>query len=196
MRYPRGTGPGVPVQAEMTALPVGKAQLRREGKQRPGAPRLRRAGGAARSRSPSALDATVVNMRFVKPLDEELLVTLARAPSRLRHHRGERQPWAAPAARCGELLAAEGLQLPVLQLGMPDRFIEHGSREGCLAAAGLDAAGLGRECRALVGAAVARAHAFRRRCLSGTPRGLTERRLRIPGDAGRVPVPPQCELRV
>jgi len=43
----------------------------------------------------------------------------------------------------GELLAAEGLQLPMLQLGIPDRFIEHGSREGCLAAAGLDLAGLG-----------------------------------------------------
>ena len=53
----------------------------------------------------------------------------------------------------GELLAAEGLQVPLLQLGIPDRFIEHGSREGCLAAAGLDAAGLRRQHRALVGAA-------------------------------------------
>src|SRR5690242_12836716 len=77
VRYPRGTGPGVPVQAEMTALPVGKAQLRREGKS--GLALL--AFGALvtpAQQIAEALDATLVNMRFVKPLDEDLIVALAR----------------------------------------------------------------------------------------------------------------------
>ncbi|HET9331373.1 MAG TPA: 1-deoxy-D-xylulose-5-phosphate synthase [Steroidobacteraceae bacterium] len=140
VRYPRGTGPGVPVQAEMTVLPLGKAQLRREGKS--GLALL--AFGAlvtSAQQIADSLDATLVNMRFVKPLDEELLVALA------RRHRAfvtieENASHGGAGSAVGELLAAEGLQLPLLQLGIPDRFIEHGSREGCLAAAGLDAAGL------------------------------------------------------
>ncbi len=140
VRYPRGTGPGVPVQAEMTALPVGKAQLRREGKS--GLALLAFGALVASAQQiADSLDATLVNMRFVKPLDEELLVALA------RRHRAfvtieENASHGGAGSAVGELLAAEGLQLPLLQLGIPDRFIEHGSREGCLAAAGLDAAGL------------------------------------------------------
>jgi 1-deoxy-D-xylulose-5-phosphate synthase len=140
VRYPRGGGPGVPVQAEMTALPIGKAQLRREGKS--GLALL--AFGAlvtSAQQIAESLDATLVNMRFVKPLDEELVTALA------RRHRAlvtieENATHGGAGSAVGELLAAEGLQLPLLQLGIPDRFIEHGSREGCLAAAGLDAAGL------------------------------------------------------
>ena len=140
VRYPRGTGPGVPVQAEMTALPVGKAQLRREGKS--GLALLAFGALVASAQHiADSLDATLVNMRFVKPLDEELLAALA------RRHRAfvtieENASHGGAGSAVGELLAAEGLQLPLLQLGIPDRFIEHGSREGCLAAAGLDAAGL------------------------------------------------------
>ncbi|MDE2138647.1 MAG: 1-deoxy-D-xylulose-5-phosphate synthase, partial [Gammaproteobacteria bacterium] len=140
VRYPRGTGPGVPVAAEMTALPVGKAQLRREG-----------ASGLAilafgalvtpAQEIAEALDATLVNMRFVKPLDEDLVVALA------GRHRAlvtveENATLGGAGSAVGELLASEGLLIPLLQLGIPDRFIEHGSREGCLAAAGLDAASL------------------------------------------------------
>jgi 1-deoxy-D-xylulose-5-phosphate synthase len=140
VRYPRGSGPGVPVAAEMSALPVGKAQLRREGKS--GLALL--AFGAlvtSAQQIAEALDATLVNMRFVKPLDEELIASLA------RRHRAlvtieENATLGGAGSAVGELLAAEGLQVPLLQLGIPDRFIEHGSREGCLAAAGLDAAGL------------------------------------------------------
>jgi 1-deoxy-D-xylulose-5-phosphate synthase len=140
VRYPRGTGPGVPVVREMTALPVGKAQLRREGKS--GLALL--AFGALvapAARIAEMLDATLVNMRFVKPLDEELIVALA------SRHRAlvtieENAALGGAGSAVGELLGAEGLQLPLLQLGIPDRFIEHGSREGCLVAAGLDAAGL------------------------------------------------------
>jgi 1-deoxy-D-xylulose-5-phosphate synthase len=140
VRYPRGTGPGVPVVAEMTALPVGKAQLRREGKS--GLAILAFGALVAPAQQiAEALDATLVNLRFVKPLDEELIVSLA------RRHRAlvtieENVAMGGAGSAVGELLAAEGLLVPLLELGIPDRFIEHGSREGCLAAAGLDAASL------------------------------------------------------
>jgi 1-deoxy-D-xylulose-5-phosphate synthase len=140
VRYPRGNGPGVPVVREMTALPVGKAQLRREGKS--GLALL--AFGALvapAARIADDLDATLVNMRFVKPLDEELVVAIA-ARHRALITIEENATLGGAGSAVAELLAAEGLQLPLLQLGIPDRFIEHGSREGCLTAAGLDAAGL------------------------------------------------------
>jgi 1-deoxy-D-xylulose-5-phosphate synthase len=140
VRYPRGSGPGVPVVAEMTALPVGRAQLRREGKS--GLALL--AFGALvtpAAQIAEALDATLVNMRFVKPLDEELVVTLA-ARHRALVTIEENAVQGGAGSAVGELLAAEGLGVPLLQLGIPDRFIEHGSRDGCLVAAGLDAAGL------------------------------------------------------
>jgi 1-deoxy-D-xylulose-5-phosphate synthase len=140
VRYPRGTGPGVPVAAQMTALPVGRAHLRREG----------RSGLALlvfgtllepAHKIAERLDATLVNMRFVKPLDEDLVIALA------AHQRGivtieENVIAGGAGSAVGELLTAQGLQVPLLQVGIPDRFIEHGSRDSCLAAAGLDAAGL------------------------------------------------------
>ncbi len=140
VRYPRGSGPGVAVCAEMSALPLGRAQLRREGKS--GLALL--AFGALlapAARIADALDATLVNMRFVKPLDEELIVTLAARHRALVTIEENAIPGGAGSAVL-ELLAAEGLAVPLLQLGIPDRFIEHGSRDGCLKAAGLDAAGL------------------------------------------------------
>jgi len=140
VRYPRGSGPGVAVAAEMTALPVGKAQLRRDGKS--GLALL--AFGALVAPAvqiAETLDATLVNMRFVKPLDEELIIALA-ARHRALVTIEENAVYGGAGSAVGELLAAEGLQVPLLQIGIPDRFIEHGSREGCLAAAGLDAASL------------------------------------------------------
>jgi len=140
VRYPRGSGPGVPLVNEMSALPLGKAQLRREGKS--GLALL--AFGALVAPAAAiaeAFDATLVNMRFVKPLDEELILSL------VTRHRAlitieENAVLGGAGSAVVELLAAEGASLPLLQLGIPDRFIAHGSREGCLAAAGLDAAGL------------------------------------------------------
>jgi 1-deoxy-D-xylulose-5-phosphate synthase len=140
VRYPRGTGPGVPLVAEMTALPLGKAQLRREG--RSGLALL--AFGtlvAPAAKIADALDATLVNMRFVKPLDEELVLAVA-ARHRALVTLEENVVQGGAGSAVGELLAAEGLAAPLLQVGIPDRFIEHGSREGCLLAAGLDDASL------------------------------------------------------
>ena len=141
VRYPRGSGPGVPIQKDMTALPIGKGQVRREGKS--GLALL--VFGvllAPAQQIAERLDATLINMRFVKPLDEELVLMLA------ARHRAfvtieENAILGGAGSAVAELLAAEGLQLPLLQIGIPDRFIEHGSRDTCLAAAGLDAAGLG-----------------------------------------------------
>jgi 1-deoxy-D-xylulose-5-phosphate synthase len=140
VRYPRGSGPGVAVQKEMSALPLGKGQLRREGKS--GLALLAFGAMVAAAQAiAERLDATLVNMRFVKPLDEDLVMALA------RRHRAfvtieENATQGGAGSAIAELLASEGVPMPLLQLGIPDRFIEHGSREGCLAAAGLDAAGL------------------------------------------------------
>jgi 1-deoxy-D-xylulose-5-phosphate synthase len=140
VRYPRGTGPGVPIAAEMTGVPVGRAQLRREG--RSGLAIL--AFGAlvdSARKIAERLDATLVNMRFIKPLDEAMVVDIA------SRHRAvvtieENAIMGGAGSAVGEVLAARGTPVPLLQIGIPDRFIEHGSRETCLAAAGLDQAGL------------------------------------------------------
>jgi 1-deoxy-D-xylulose-5-phosphate synthase len=140
IRYPRGTGPGATVAAEMTALPVGQAQLRREG--RSGLAIL--AFGAlvdSAQKIAERLDATLVNMRFVKPLDEKLVVAIAE-----RHQAiitiEENAIMGGAGAGVGELLAAADIQLPLLHIGIPDQYIEHGTRDTCLARAGLDLAGL------------------------------------------------------
>ncbi len=138
VRYPRGAGPGVPVANAMTALPVGKAEVRREGR----SGLLLLAFGAMLAVAESVaerLDATVVNMRFVKPLDEALVLDLA------ARHRGivtleENVVSGGAGSAVCELLAVARVALPVLNIGIPDRFIEHGSRDDCLRAAGLDLA--------------------------------------------------------
>jgi 1-deoxy-D-xylulose-5-phosphate synthase len=140
VRYPRGSGPGVAVSSAMSALPVGKAQLRREGKSGLALLSFGALLGSAQQIA-ERLDATLVNMRFVKPLDEDLILALA------ARHRAfvtieENATQGGAGSAVGELLASEGVQIPLLQLGIPDRFIEHGSRDSCLAAAGLDGAGL------------------------------------------------------
>jgi len=142
VRYPRGTGSGVAAAAEMTALPVGRAEVRREGRSELA---ILVFGALLEPAQQIAehLDATLVNMRFIKPLDRELTISLA-----LRHRAmvtiEENVVAGGAGAGVIELLAAQGLQLPVLQLGIRDRFIEHGSRNSCLSDAGLDATGLQR----------------------------------------------------
>jgi 1-deoxy-D-xylulose-5-phosphate synthase len=91
--------------------------------------------------SANRLDATLVNMRFIKPLDEDLVLCLA-ARHRALITIEENAVAGGAGSAVAELLASEGVLMPLLQLGIPDRFIEHGSRDTCLTAAGIDAAGL------------------------------------------------------
>jgi 1-deoxy-D-xylulose-5-phosphate synthase len=136
VRYPRGQGPGTVIEANLRAVPMGKAQVRREG--RSGLAII--AVGAMVplcERIAEKLDATVVNLRFIKPLDEELIVRIA------ANHRAlvtveENVVAGGAGSAIAECLTAHGHIPPTLNLGIPDRFIEHGSREDCLAAAGLD----------------------------------------------------------
>ncbi|MDH3411248.1 MAG: 1-deoxy-D-xylulose-5-phosphate synthase [Gammaproteobacteria bacterium] len=139
VRYPRGTGPGVPMQAEMTAIPVGKAEVRRQGE---GiallafGPMLEYAMGAAEK-----LNATVVNMRFAKPLDDAMVLEMA-ASHDLIVTVDENAVQGGAGSAINECLAANGVRTNILNLGLPDRFIEHGSRGEMLKDAGLDSDGI------------------------------------------------------
>ena len=90
------------------------------------------------------LDATLVNMRFVKPLDRELVLSLAANHSLLVTVE-ENVVGGGAGSGVNETLAAAGIACAVLNIGLPDRFVEHGSRESCLADARLDAAGISRQ---------------------------------------------------
>ena len=139
VRYPRGTGPGVAVQPTLDVLPLGKAEVRRRGSRI-----ALLAFGAAVPAAESVgaeLGLTVVNMRFVKPLDRALVLELAAT------HDGfatleDNVVAGGAGSGVAELLNAEGIALPVLHLGLPDAFQHHASREQLLAEAGLDADGI------------------------------------------------------
>jgi 1-deoxy-D-xylulose-5-phosphate synthase len=139
VRYPRGTGPGMALSPALDTLPIGKAELRRRGS---GlallafGPLLEPALAVA-----AELDATVVNMRFVKPLDAALVLELARSHGGLVTLEDNAVAGGAGAGVV-ELLAREAVATPVLSLGLPDTFLEHASREDLLAECGLDAAGI------------------------------------------------------
>jgi 1-deoxy-D-xylulose-5-phosphate synthase len=139
VRFPWSNGPRESLTAA-SVMPPGRARLCREGRSGLallsfGALLEAAAGCAAR------LDASLVNMRFVKPLDEELLVALC-AGHRALVTIEDNVITGGAGAGVAELLAARGLRIPLLQLGIPDRFSGRGSRAGCLAAARLDAPGL------------------------------------------------------
>ncbi|HEY9142840.1 MAG TPA: 1-deoxy-D-xylulose-5-phosphate synthase [Arenimonas sp.] len=139
VRYPRGTGPGVAVQPGLDTLPIGKAELRQRG-----AGLALLAFGAmlpAAEAVAAEFGLTVVNMRFVKPLDRRLLLDLADG------HEGfvtleDNVVAGGAGSGVAELLAAEGISLPLLHLGLPDGWQEHASREQLLAEAGLDVEGI------------------------------------------------------
>ena len=147
VRYPRGAGAGIAVQAEMTALPFGRGEVRRE--------RSRSAAGSGDRiailafgtllypalAAAEKLDATVANMRFAKPLDAALVCELARSHDAIvTVEEGCVMGGAGSAVL--EALAEAGLATPVLNLGLPDTFIEHGDPAKLLAQCGLDAAGI------------------------------------------------------
>ncbi len=136
VRYPRGTGPGVAIDDEMHALPLGKGDVRRHGKRIAIlafgvmlAPALEVA---------ERLDATVVNMRFIKPLDRALILELAATHSLLVTIEENVIAGGAGSA-VNECLNEAGLACAIANYGLPDRLIQHGSREEMLADAGLTA---------------------------------------------------------
>jgi 1-deoxy-D-xylulose-5-phosphate synthase len=139
VRYPRGTGPGVALQAGLDTLPIGKAEVRRHGA---GIALLAFGALVPAAESVAAeLGLTVVNMRFVKPLDRALLLQLAQS------HEGfvtleDNVVMGGAGSAVAELLNAEDVLRPMLHLGLPDHFQHHASREDLLAEAGLDVAGI------------------------------------------------------
>jgi len=139
VRYPRGVGPGAKIEAELKALPIGKGEVRRRGA---GIAMLAFGSPLGDALTVGAeLGATVVNMRFVKPLDETLVLELARAHSAIVTIEDNAVAGGAGSV-VAEVLASRNIATPLLQLGLPDAFLEHGSREQLLAEAGIDAAGI------------------------------------------------------
>jgi 1-deoxy-D-xylulose-5-phosphate synthase len=139
VRYPRGSGPGVAVQPSLDVLPIGKAELRQRG----GRVALLAFGAlvAPAEKVGRELGLTVANMRFVKPLDRALVLELARSHEAIVTLE-DNAIMGGAGSGVAELLAAEGITLPVLHLGLPDRYQEHASREQLLSEAGLDAEGI------------------------------------------------------
>lgn len=139
VRYARGAGPGVAVNKEMTALPVGRGELRRKGERIAilafGAPL------AAALAAADSLNASVANMRFVKPLDEALILELAASHSYLVTVEENVVAGGAGSAVL-ELLERHGRPAQVLQLGLPDRFVDHGDPASLTRECGLDAEGI------------------------------------------------------
>jgi len=150
VRYPRGAGVGVTIDRDLVSLPIGKGELRRESACPPGARIAILAFGAMVQPALAAagpLDATVANMRFVKPLDAELIERLARSHDALVTVE-ENVVAGGAGSGCAELLAELGVEVPLLLLGLPDRFIDHGETNQLLASVGLDAPGIERAVRA------------------------------------------------
>jgi 1-deoxy-D-xylulose-5-phosphate synthase len=159
VRYPRGAGVGVLPEPGLERLPWGKGELRREST-------LARGNGRRVAvlafgtllypalQAAERLDATVANMRFVKPLDEALVLKLAREHDALvTVEEGAIMGGAGSAV--AECLSAAGLVVPMLHLGLPDEFIDHGDPAKLLAMVGLDAAGIEQSIQRRFGAKLA-----------------------------------------
>jgi 1-deoxy-D-xylulose-5-phosphate synthase len=143
VRYPRGAGPGVAPRVEMKALPVGRGEIRREARRRVNRVAILSFGGLLHHALAAGeeLDATVANMRFVKPLDVELIRRLAHEHDALVTVE-ENVVAGGAGSGVAEALAAEGIVVPILHLGLPDRFVDHGDPAQLLADCGLDAHGI------------------------------------------------------
>jgi 1-deoxy-D-xylulose-5-phosphate synthase len=139
VRYPRGKGPGVPVTSSLDPLPIGKAEIRHQGERV-----AILAWGSMVTPALAAgkrLGATVINMRFVKPLDESMILAMAKNHELLVTVEENAIAGGAGAA-VNEFLQAEQILMPVLNLGLPDKFIEQGTREQLLDLCGLDTTGI------------------------------------------------------
>ena len=141
VRYPRGTGPGTAIEAELAPLPIGRGRRVREGS---GIAILN--FGALMTpalEAAEALGATVADMRFVKPVDEDLILALAETHDLLVTLEENAIAGGAGSA-VTEFLNSRNLIQPVLQLGLPDTFVDHGKHGQLLTEVGLDADGIGR----------------------------------------------------
>ena len=139
IRYPRGQGLGKTIEKNLNTIPVGKAEVKRTGTKLA----ILSFGAlyAAAESAAKRFDATLVNMRFVKPLDTELIKELATKHSAFVTLEDNAISGGAGSAVC-EFLQKAKINIPVLNLGLPDEFIEHGSREECLAHVNLDTQGI------------------------------------------------------
>ena len=154
VRYPRGTGPGVAIQKEMRALPIGRGEIRRSGKKLALISKkiaILAFGGMLKPALDVAkeLDATVANMRFVKPLDDALVAELARSHDLLVTVEDNVVKGGAGSAVL-ESLQQQGLKVAVLQLGLPDRYVDHGDPALQLASCGLNRDGILASIRAML----------------------------------------------
>jgi 1-deoxy-D-xylulose-5-phosphate synthase len=144
VRYPRGAGVGAAIQPELTRMEIGKGLMKRQGK---GVAILAFGSMVAPSlKAAEGLNATVADMRFVKPLDVELLKRLAKDHDHLVTVE-EGCTMGGAGSAVAEALAAEGIVKPLLILGLPDRFIDQGDPGVLLASVGLDAPGIGKAIR-------------------------------------------------
>jgi 1-deoxy-D-xylulose-5-phosphate synthase len=155
VRYPRGTGPGARIEQAMTALPLGKGEIcRRGGGAAAGAKRVALLAFGAMVRpaldAGEVLDATVANMRFVKPLDDALVLELAGSHDLLVTLE-ENVIMGGAGSAVLEALERAGRAIPVLQLGLPDRFIDQGDPAIQLASVGLDKDGIVKSIRERLG---------------------------------------------
>jgi len=141
VRYPRGAGPGAAIERELKPVPVGKGEIRRDSKRHRIA--ILAFGSVLHAALAAAeeLDATVANMRFVKPLDAELAAYLARTHEALVTIEENVVAGGAGSA-VAEALAAAGFAIPILHLGLPDEFIDQGDPAVLLVHCGLDAKGI------------------------------------------------------
>jgi 1-deoxy-D-xylulose-5-phosphate synthase len=139
VRYPRGGGPGATIERELSTVPIGKGEVRRQGKKI-----AILAFGSMLAPAHTAaekLNATVANMRFVKPLDVELVQTLANSHDLIVTIE-ENAIMGGAGAAVMEAMQALSIVTPMLCLGLPDNFIEHGVHETMLAECGLDSEGI------------------------------------------------------
>ncbi|QGL65703.1 1-deoxy-D-xylulose-5-phosphate synthase [Stenotrophomonas maltophilia] len=139
VRYPRGSGTGVDAGSDLSTLPIGKGELRLQGNR----VALLAFGStvAAAEQVGRELGLSVVNMRFIKPLDRELVLAMANQHDALVTIEDNVVAGGAGSA-VAELLNAEDVLRPILHLGLPDAFQHHASREDLLAEAGIDATGI------------------------------------------------------
>ncbi len=139
VRYPRGTGPGAEISLTLDTLPIGKGILRRQGNK----VAILAFGSVvtAALQVAESLDATLADMRFVKPIDRDLIQSLAQSHDYLVTLE-ENVVMGGAGSAVAEVLAELKLQKPTLHLGLPDRFVEHGDPAVLLARCGLDADGI------------------------------------------------------